>query len=313
MVAKRIALIVVSIVVVVLVLGVSWQGIAGRVMYATGAASLRREAMDAAVTAAPRPIRDDFAAPDPSAWRITVVDRQGRAVTSPPVEELTHHVSGYRYDGGLLMTTSFDTAFDPSRPRSFAQYNNVAFVSQGGYRPTPGNDVVMLCTFQASPDFWGTTGCLLQPTGTVRDDGAIVSISSVGVVAVYGEDASLWGKSGVLCTSTINWWTPADVQEIPVDARDGPVQIEVRLQWRDERNISVYVSANGVRYCQMDGFPLFEAEGHLWNDNNGSREAPWYQVFPMPGYQMLNGPDKWARYTHFSLGLGTARDGPSLP
>jgi hypothetical protein len=313
MIAKRIAVIIVPVVVVGLVLGTSWQGIAGRVMYVTGAASLRMEARDTALTADPLPLRDDFAAPQPSAWRITVVDGLGRAVTSPPVGAFAHHVSGYHYDNGLVMTTALDTSFDPSRPRSFAQYNNVAYVSTGGYRPTPEHDVVMRCTFQLSENFWGTAGCLLQPVGTVRDDGTIASISSVGVVAVYGEEASLWGKSGVLCTSTINWWTPPSVQEMPVDPRQGPVQIEVRLRWEDERNLTMLVYADGAQYCRIDKFPIFGAEAHLWNDNNGSREAPWYQVFPMPGYQVLNGPDKWARYTDFSLGLEAAGNDEAMP
>ena len=144
---------------------------------------------------------------------------------------------------------------------------------------------------------------MLQPTGTVRDDGTIASISSVGVVIIYGDDTSFWGKSGTLCTSTVNWWTSRNVQEMPADARQGPVQIEIRLRWEDERNATVLVYADGVQYCRMDGFPLFGAEAHLWNDNNGSREAPWYQMFPIPDYSLGNGPDKWVRYTYFSLGL----------
>jgi len=227
-------------------------------------------------------------------WAFNIINGAGQIGRAPGFHNTT-----ITLDQGLTIAQHFDPAFlsESSKTGAIAteQYNNATLIGFQGYQPIPGEDVLFEARLQASPNFYGTAGFMLQPQGTIQSDGNFQgrfnnSAFTLFGICLIGPESKLHGKSGVTVQRVINWW-PETVQALDINMHELHTY-QLRLHWVDERTWLGTTLVDGQAHSAITLPPLGPVEVHLWSDNytlGTSRTG-----VPQVGYQ--NGDTKWVRF-----------------
>ncbi len=250
------------------------------------ASRLRQEASQVTAYTNPAPMSDDFTQARPEIWPLAGIDGDGTFKQS-----MKFDAGEYRYGpDGLTMYMHPDPNWNQEGRKN--HYNNVALFGMRGFRPTEQEDVVMSCTLTISEAFYGTTGCVFEPVGTVADSGFIKHFDMFGVTIAGPNSSSLMGMRDIYCGAALDYKPYTMAQINGVDIYEDNLTFEVRLTWLDAQNMSGTVTVDGQEKCRVDKIPLFTTESQIWNDN---------YFFKGLSYDKMNGGEKWVRYSQVSV------------
>ena len=177
------------------------------------------------------------------------------------------------------------------------QYNNLTLIGGQGFHPTPTSDVVLQFSSRASENFYGTAGVILQPLGTLSEDGVFAGPFDMFGFSIAGEESSIQGINGGLCYLALNWM-PVKVSPLPVDVHSWQIY-EIRLRWMSRTKWLGSMSVDGKPISEMS-LPAFgPIEVHVWSDNSLVLHRPrrWWEIAPSMDLKFQDGGDK-----EFSLG-----------
>jgi hypothetical protein len=225
------------------------------------------------------------------AWAFSIINGAGQIGRAPEF-----HSTSIEIDRGLVIAQHFDSDFE--RPTS-QQYNNASLIGFQGYQPTPAEDVLFEARMQASPNFYGSAGFMVQPVGTIQSDGVFKGrfdnqAFTLFGVCFLGPESNLFGQSGATLQRVINWW-PEAVYALPQDMHEMHTY-QLRLRWVDGQHWQGIVSVDGQVLSSMNLPPLGPVEIHLWGDNYLLGTS--FSGTPRVGFQ--NGESKWIRFESVS-------------
>jgi hypothetical protein len=242
---------------------------------------------------------DSFVGKLSPVWAFNIINGAGQIGQAPEF-----HNTSISLDDGLIITQNFDPDFelesaDSQQPAS-QRYNNASLIGFQGYQPTPGEDVLIQARMQVSPNFYGSAGLVLEPQGTILEDGIFQgrfrnqAFTFFGI-SFLGPESELFGKNGATVERVVNWW-PEEVQGLDVDMHELHTYL-LRLHWIDERTWQGITSVDGQVLSRMNLPPLGPLEIQLWGDNYALQTSP-FNGTPMIGFQ--NGATKWVRFEQVS-------------
>jgi hypothetical protein len=241
---------------------------------------------------------DSFAGELSPAWAFKIINGAGQIGNG-----LEFHNTSLSLEHGLTISQHFDPDFNQEsasagQPAS-QRYNNATLIGFQGYQPTPGEDVLVQARMQVSPDFYGSAGLVLQPQGTILEDGSFQgrfhnqAFTFFGICFI-GPESNLFGKSGTTVERVVNWW-PEEVQGLDVDMYE-PHTYLLRLHWVDDQTWQGITSVDGQVVSSMTLPPLGPLEVQLWSDNYALKTS--FSGTPVIGFQ--NGASKWVRFEEVS-------------
>lgn len=228
----------------------------------------------------------------PDFWKFTTINGAGQVSN-----ESSWHAAAIVFEHNILLQHFPDPDFQNENADLFQspaadQYNNVTLIGGSGFLPTPTEDVVLKFTSRISEDFYGSTGVIFQPEGTLRKDGTFAKPFDMFGFAVMGDESDVMGVSGALCYLALNW-TPAQVQSLNVDAHTW-YEYTIRLQWITQTEWLGTVSVDGEEMCRMS-LPAFgPVEVQVWSDNALVTTQPrhWWEIAPTLEMGFQNGGEK---------------------
>ena len=226
-------------------------------------------------------------------WALEVINGGGGPSPFPLLERgetpvpTKFHVTELSLKDGLEIIQRFDHDYEAERgpgpypysPDNARQYNNATLVGFRGYQPTPTEDILMECELYVHPDFYGSSGCILEPVGTLQDDGQFKDgrFSFFGL-SLMGPGSTIQGIRGATAVLALNWW-PAKVIALPDVDIYQPHLYSVRLRWVDEKTWLGTLLVDGMQLAETEMPPLGPVEVQLWSDNyvitsSNPRKAP---------------------------------------
>jgi hypothetical protein len=256
-------------------------------------AALAESALDAYQN--PAPLEDHFEGKlSGNFWKFTTIN--GAGVVS---NELAWHATGITFDDSLVIQHYPDPDFyDESSARrepASERYNNATLIGGSGFRPTSSSDVVLKFTAQVDEGFYGTAGVIVQPAGTLGEDGLFAKPFDMFGFSVTGDESSINGVSGPLCYLALNW-VPAEIQPLQVDPYTWK-SYEIRLHWVSKTEWLGTVSVDDKELCRipMPAFGLVEV--HVWSDNFLVTTQPrrWWELVPAMDLYFQDGGEKQFR------------------
>jgi hypothetical protein len=241
--------------------------------------------------------QDTFSGALSPAWAFSVINGANQIGHAP-----SFHNSIVSVDDGLVIASQPDPNFNPQKP----YYNNATLIGFQGYQPTPQEDVIFQTRMQVSPHFSGSAGFMVQPQGTILEDGSFVGPFKNGAFTLFGvcflgPESNLLGANGVTVQRVINWW-PEKVEALPVDMHQLHTY-ELRLNWVDEKTWQGITSVDGQVVSTMELPPLGPLELHVWSDNY-LLGTSWNGT---PQISFQNGEAKWIRFQGLRVLVEIAR------
>jgi hypothetical protein len=227
------------------------------------------------------------------AWAFNLINGAGQIGRTPEF----HHTR-IALKNGLTIFQEFDSDFEQEsaanqQPAS-QRYNNATLIGFQGYQPTPGEDILFQTRMQVAPDFFGSAGLVIEPQGTILEDGNFdgrfhnQAFNLFGF-SLLGPESELYGKNGVTVERVMNWW-PEEVRELDVNMYELHTY-QLRLHWLDEHTWQGIASVDGQVLSVMTLPPLGPVEAQIWSDNYALKTS--LSGTPVIGYQ--NGA-KWVRF-----------------
>jgi hypothetical protein len=246
----------------------------------------------------PAPVEDRFEGNLSSDfWKFTTIN--GGGVVS---NETAWHSTAFSIDQELTLQHFSDPSFKDEKPDRHEpasdRYNNVTLIGGSGFRPSPSGDIVLKFSSRVSEPFYGTAGVVVQPAGTLQEDGLFAKPFDMFGFAVIGNESSFYGKNGSLCYLALNW-APVQVESLEVDPHTWH-DYEIHLRWISKTEWLGTVSVDDSLLCQMT-IPAFgPLEVHVWSDNFHVIDQPrrWWELAPSLGLEFLDGGEK-----QFLLGM----------
>jgi hypothetical protein len=242
---------------------------------------------------------DSFVGKLSPVWAFNIINGAGQIGRAPGF-----HNTSISLDDGLTITQNPDPDFElesaASQPPASQRYNNATLIGFQGYQPTPGEDVLIQARMQVSPNFYGSAGLVLEPQGTILEDGIFQgrfrnqAFTFFGI-SFLGPESELFGKNGATVERVVNWW-PEEVQGLDVDMHELHTYL-LRLHWIDEQTWQGITSVDGQVLSRMNLPPLGPLEIQLWGDNYALQTSP-FNGTPRIGFQ--NGATKWVRFEQVS-------------
>jgi hypothetical protein len=233
-----------------------------------------------------------------TAWKHAVLNGNGEIGQVPRF----HVTDVVLSDGSLEIWQTHDPDFDAKQDAGFGhpdagkQYNNAAIIGFDGYQPTPAEDLLLECEMSVSANFFGSSGCIFEPSSTLRADGTFQDgrFTFFGV-SFLGEGSTLRGYSGAIVNLAVNWWPQTVRPLIGIDPRQ-PHTYTIRLRWENERLWvgTVYVDGKEMSKAAMP--PLGPVEVQIWSDNYVLSNPGWGA--PAIGYG--NG-EQFTRFTRIAV------------
>jgi hypothetical protein len=240
----------------------------------------------------PAPLEDRFEGKlSGDFWKFTTIN--GAGVVS---NELAWHATAINFDEGLVIQHYPDPDFydeSPARREPASErYNNATLIGGSGFRPTPSADVVLKFTARVDEDFYGTAGVIVQPAGTLGEDGFFTKPFDMFGYSVTGDESSINGFSGPLCYLALNW-VPAEIQPLQVDPYTWS-SYEIRLHWVSKTEWLGTVSVDDEVLCQIPMPAFGPVEVHAWSDNFLVTPQPrcWWELAPAMDLYFQDGGEK---------------------
>lgn len=227
-------------------------------------------------------------------WKFTTIN--GAGVVS---NELAWHATGITLDDGLTIQHSSDPDFyDESSARrepASERYNNATLIGGSSFRPSPSADVVLKFTAQVDEGFFGTAGVIVQPAGTLGEDGFFAKPFDMFGFSVTGDESSIKGVSGPLCYLALNW-VPSEIQPLQVDPFVWS-SYEIRLHWVSKTEWLGTVSVDDKEMCRIPMPAFGPVEVHVWSDNFLVTTQPrrWWELAPAMDLYFQDGGEKQFR------------------
>ena len=227
----------------------------------------------------------------PDFWKFTTINGAGKVSN-----ESAWHAAEIAFDDGLMIQHVPDPSFkdeksDRQEPAA-EQYNNATLIGGSGFRPTPSSDVVLKFTARVDERFYGTAGVIVQPVGTLQENGLFAKPSDDFGFAVAGEESSVNGISGPLCYLALNW-VPAQVSPLHVDPHIWH-DYELRLRWISKTEWLGTVSVDNAELCQIPMPSFGPVEVQVWSDNFLVISHPrrWWEIAPTMDLKFQDGGEK---------------------
>jgi len=230
-------------------------------------------------------------------WKFTTINGAGDVSN-----ELTWHATGITFDDGLVIQHSSDPDFyDESSARrepASERYNNATLIGGSGFRPSPLADLVLKFTARVDDGFYGTAGVIVQPAGTLGEDGFFAKPFDMFGFSVTGDESSINGVSGPLCYLALNW-VPTEIQPLQVDPYVWN-SYEIRLHWVSKTEWLGTVSVDDKELCRIPMPTFGPVEVHVWSDNFLVTTQPrrWWELAPAMDLYFQDGGEK-----QFQLGF----------
>ena len=199
-------------------------------------------------------------------------------------------------DDGLAIQHSPDPDFydeSPARREPASErYNNATLIGGSGFRPSPSADVVLKFTARVDEGFYGTAGVIVQPAGTLQEDGFFAKPFDMFGFSVTGDESSINGVSGPLCYLALNW-VPVEIQPLQVDQYTWG-SYEIRLHWISKTEWLGTVSVDDEVWCQIPMPAFGPVEVHVWSDNFLVTTQPrrWWELAPAMDLWFQDRPGK---------------------
>jgi hypothetical protein len=240
----------------------------------------------------PAPLEDRFEGKlSGDFWKFTTINGAGEVSN-----ELAWHSTVITIDGGLSILHSPDLDYydeSPARREPASErYNNATLIGGSGFRPTPSADVVLKFTAQVDEDFYGTAGVIVQPVGTLGEDGFFAKPFDMFGYSITGAESSINGISGPNCYLALNW-VPVEVQPLQVDPHTWG-SYEIRLRWISKTEWLGTVSVEDKELCRIPMPALGPVEVHAWSDNFLVTTQPrrWWEFAPAMDLYFQDGGKK---------------------
>ena len=228
----------------------------------------------------PAPVEDRFDGRlSPDFWKFTTIN--GGGVVS---NEAAWHSTAFSSDHGLTLQHFPDSFFKDEKPDqrepASERYNNVTLIGGSGFKPTPSTDVILKFKSKASDTFYGTAGVVVQPVGTLQEDGFFAKPFDMFGFAVMGDESSFYGNNGSLCYLALNW-VPVQVEALHVDPHAWH-DYEIRLRWISKTEWMGTISVDESALCEMPMPAFGPLEVHVWSDNFHVIDQPrrWWELAP---------------------------------
>jgi hypothetical protein len=246
----------------------------------------------------PTPLEDRFEEKlSADFWKFTTIN--GAGVVS---NEMAWHATEITIDDGLIIQHHPDPDFydeSPARREPASErYNNATLIGGSGFRPSPSADVALKFTARIDDEFYGTAGVIVQPSGTLEEDGFFAKPFDMFGFSVTGNKSSINGVSGPLCYLALNW-VPAEIQPLQVDPYTWGTY-EIRLQWISKTEWLGTVSVDDKDLCRIPMPAFGPVEVHVWSDNFLVTTQPrrWWELAPAMDLFFQDGGEK-----QFQLGM----------
>jgi hypothetical protein len=228
----------------------------------------------------PAPLEDRFEGKlSPDFWNFTTINGGGEVSN-----ELAWHAVEITADEGLTIQHFPDQAFEEESPARHEpasdRYNNATLIGGSGFRPSPSADIVLQFTARADKGFYGTAGVIVQPEGTLQEDGLFAEPFDMFGFSVIGDESSINGISGPLCYLALNW-APAEIRSLQVDPYTWG-SYEIRLHWISKTEWLGTVSVDDKELCRIPMPAFGPLEVHVWSDNFLVTTQPrrWWELAP---------------------------------
>lgn len=227
----------------------------------------------------------------PDFWKYTVID--GAGIVS---NELAWHGTSISVADGLIIQHSPDPDFHDESPANrepaSERYNNATLIGGNGFRPSPSADVVLRFTARVDEGFYGTAGVIVQPVGTLEENGVFAKPFDMFGFSVTGNETSINGISGPLCYLALNW-VPVEVQPVQVDPFAWS-SYKIRLHWISKTEWLGIVSVDDKELCRISMPAFGPVEIHVWSDNSlvTTRTRRWWELAPAMDMDLQDGGDK---------------------
>jgi hypothetical protein len=224
-------------------------------------------------------------------WKFTTINGVGEVSN-----ELAWHSTAITIDDGLSILHNPDPDYydeSPARREPASErYNNATLIGGSGFRPTPSADVVLKFTTQVDEDFYGTAGVIVQPAGTLGEDGFFAKPFDMFGYSITGDESSINGISGPNCYLALNW-VPVEVRPLQVD-RHTWESYEIRLHWISKTEWLGTVSVDDKELCRMPMPAFGPVEVHVWSDNFMVTTQPrrWWELAPAMDLYFQDGGEK---------------------
>jgi hypothetical protein len=224
-------------------------------------------------------------------WNFTTINGAGEVSN-----ELAWHGTAINLDDGLVIQHSLDPDFydeSPARREPASErYNNATLIGGSGFRPSPFADVVLKFTALVDEGFYGTAGVIVQPAGTLGEDGFFQKPFDMFGFSVTGNESSINGISGPNCYLALNW-VPVKVQPLDVDPITWSTY-EIRLHWVSKIEWSGTVSVDNKELCRIQMPAFGPLEVHVWSDNFLVTTQPrrWWELAPAMDLYFQDGGEK---------------------
>ncbi len=227
-------------------------------------------------------------------WRFSLINGAGQVSSDDTFHAASHTVQ----DGLRLLSLHPDPDFPAENGDMWARpaagrYNNVAFVSRGGWLPTAQADIVITFYARVNPGFYGTAGLVIQPEGTLSEQGLFVDSFDMAGVTFVGPESSLQGHHGALLNLSLGW---APARTLPITGADmfRAAQYELRIRRVDARAWRVSVAVDGQAAGALDMPPFGPFEIQVWSDNYRLEYArpTWLHLAPLQSVSYQDGGEK---------------------
>ncbi len=237
--------------------------------------------------------RDDFSNGIGSPWAFNIINGAAKIGRT-----LVFHNTTISVEKGLVISQLPDPDF--ARESRDKQYNNASLIGFQGYQPTPSEDVLFQARMQVSPNFYGSAGMMVQPHGTIIEDGSFAGpfkneAFTLFGICFLGPESNLLGYNGATVEKVINWW-PVQVQGLENVDMHEPHTYTLRLHWVDEKTWLGTTLVDGRVKSTMSLPPLGSLDLHIWGDNY-KLTTPWTGT---PDIAFQNGEEKWVRFEDVS-------------
>jgi hypothetical protein len=238
----------------------------------------------------PEPVEDNFEGElSTHFWNFTLINGGGKVSN-----EQDWHSSAMTFDHGLTIQHFHDPDFPgessaPMQKPAPGQYNNVALIGGGGFRPTPSSDVVLKFSTNVDEGFYGSAGAVFQPAGTLQEDGLFLKPFDMFGFAIVGDESSFQGLNGPLCYLALNW-VPVHVDPLSVDVQTLH-SYEIRLRWISKTGWLGILKVDDKVMCQMSMPAFGPVEVQVWSDNYLLTHRPrrWWEIAPTMDLKFQDG------------------------
>lgn len=241
----------------------------------------------------PEPVEDHFTGGvSPAFWKFFTINGGGKVLNAD-----AWHAVSVTYKQELIIQHHPDADFDHENANLFnkpaaEQYNNASFISRDNFRPTPSTDVVLKFSVKVGDSFYGTSGVIFQPMGTLQKDGMIVKPFDMFGLSIVGKESLVQGVNGSLCYLALSS-VPVEVDAFSADARDWH-DYEIRLRWLSKTEWLGTVKMDDASVCQMSMPAFGPVEVHVWSDNVLAMYQPprWWEIGPFLNLKFQNSGEK---------------------